>query len=65
MPLPARSNMEANLTNTATLKLAIVPEETSVAVVSFPTMRDAASAAAGIMQAGIPVASMEVMTMCR
>ncbi|KAI0803553.1 putative D-lactate protein [Xylaria sp. FL0064] len=45
----------------ATLKLAIVPEETSVAVVSFPTIRDAASAAAGVMQAGIPVASMEVM----
>ncbi|KAI0857794.1 putative D-lactate protein [Xylaria cubensis] len=49
------------LVTEATLKLAIVPEETSVAVVSFPTMRDAASAAAGIMQAGIPVASMEVM----
>ncbi|KAJ8104714.1 hypothetical protein ONZ43_g7718 [Nemania bipapillata] len=49
------------LVTEATLKLAIVPEETSVAVVSFPTIRDAASAAAGIMQAGIPVASMEVM----
>ncbi|KAI0870778.1 putative D-lactate protein [Hypoxylon argillaceum] len=49
------------LVTEATLKLAIVPEETSVAVVSFPTIRDAAAAAAGIMQAGIPVASMEVM----
>ncbi|TGJ86469.1 hypothetical protein E0Z10_g2291 [Xylaria hypoxylon] len=49
------------LVTEATLKLATVPEETSVAVVSFPTIRDAASAAAGIMQAGIPVASMEVM----
>ncbi|KAI1123917.1 putative D-lactate protein [Nemania abortiva] len=49
------------LVTEATLKLAIVPEETSVAVVSFPTIRDAASAAAEIMQAGIPVASMEVM----
>ncbi|KAI0432020.1 putative D-lactate protein [Xylaria sp. FL1042] len=49
------------LVTEATLKLAIVPEETSVAVVSFPTIRDAASAAAGVMQAGIPVASMEVM----
>ncbi|KAF2965966.1 hypothetical protein GQX73_g7605 [Xylaria multiplex] len=49
------------LVTEATLKLAIVPEETSVAVVSFPSIRDAASAAAGIMQAGIPVASMEVM----
>ncbi|KAI0401562.1 putative D-lactate protein [Xylaria palmicola] len=49
------------LVTEATLKLAIVPEETSVAVVSFPTMRDAALAAAGVMQAGVPVASMEVM----
>ncbi|KAI1196339.1 putative D-lactate protein [Nemania serpens] len=49
------------LVTEATLKLAIVPEQTSVAVVSFSTIRDAASAAAGIMQAGIPVASMELM----
>ncbi|KAI1423442.1 putative D-lactate protein [Xylaria sp. FL1777] len=49
------------LVTEATLKLAIVPEETSVAVVTFPTVRDAASAAAGVMQAGIPVASMEIM----
>ncbi|KAI3321532.1 putative D-lactate protein [Xylariaceae sp. AK1471] len=49
------------LVTEATLKLAIVPEETSVAVVSFPTMHDAASAAAGVMQAGIPVTAMEVM----
>ncbi|KAL1866439.1 hypothetical protein VTK73DRAFT_4718 [Phialemonium thermophilum] len=45
----------------ATLKLAVVPEEYSVAVVTFPTIRDAASAAAGVMQAGIPVAAMEIM----
>ena len=45
----------------ATLKLAVVPEELSVAVVAFPTVRDAASAAAGIMQTGIPVAAMEIM----
>jgi len=32
-----------------------------VAVVSFPSIRDAASAAAGVMQAGIPVAAMEVL----
>ncbi|KAI1815429.1 putative D-lactate protein [Poronia punctata] len=49
------------LVTEATLKLAIVPEETSVAVVSFPSIRDAASAAAGVMQAGIPVAAMEVL----
>lgn len=32
-----------------------------MAVVTFPTIRDAATAAAGVMQAGIPVAAMEVM----
>lgn len=49
------------LVTEATLKLAIVPEEYSVAVVTFPTIRDAAAAAAGVMQAGIPVQAMEVM----
>lgn len=46
---------------TATLKLAVVPQDFSVAVVTFPTIRDAAAAAAGVMQAGIPVAAMEIM----
>ena len=32
-----------------------------MAVVSFPSIRDAASAAAAVMQAGIPVAAMEIM----
>ncbi|OTB02888.1 hypothetical protein M426DRAFT_13133 [Hypoxylon sp. CI-4A] len=45
----------------ATLKLAVIPEEFSVAVVTFPTIRDAASAAAEVMQTGIPVAAMEIM----
>ena len=45
----------------ATLKLAVVPEEMSVAVVTFPTIRDAASAAAEVMQTGVPVAAMEIM----
>ncbi|KAI1246634.1 hypothetical protein MGN70_013535 [Eutypa lata] len=45
----------------ATLKLAVVPEETSVAVVTFPTIRDAAAAAAEVMQTGVPVAAMEIM----
>ena len=44
-----------------TLKLAVVPQETSVAVVTFPTIRDAAAAAAKVMRAGIPVAAMEMM----
>ncbi|OAA75456.1 D-lactate dehydrogenase [Akanthomyces lecanii RCEF 1005] len=45
----------------ATLKLAVVPELYSVGVVSFPTIRDAAAAAAGVMQAGVPVTCLEIM----
>lgn len=45
----------------ATIKLAVVPEDLAVAVVSFPSIRDAAAAAAGVMQSGIPVAAMEIM----
>lgn len=44
-----------------TLKLAVIPEVTSVAVVPFPSIRAAASAAAGVMRQGIPVAAMEIM----
>ncbi|QSZ31245.1 hypothetical protein DSL72_000808 [Monilinia vaccinii-corymbosi] len=44
-----------------TLKLAVVTSEYSVAVVTFPTLRDAAAAAAGVMRAGIQVAAMEIM----
>ena len=39
----------------------MVPEALSVAVVTFPSIRDAASAAASVMQTGIPVAAMEIM----
>ncbi len=49
------------LVTEATVKLAVVPEEFSVAVVTFPSIRDAASAAAEVMQTGIPVAAMEIM----
>jgi D-lactate dehydrogenase (cytochrome) len=38
-----------------TLKLAVIPQETSVAVVTFPTIREAAAAASRIMRAGVPV----------
>ena len=44
-----------------TLKLAVIPQETTVAVVTFPTIRDAATAASKIMRAGIPVGAMEIM----
>lgn len=58
-----RKLVASALTNTctATLKLAVVPEEYSVAVVTFPSIRDAAAAAASVMQTGIPVAAMEIM----
>ncbi|KAK3693773.1 hypothetical protein B0T22DRAFT_368923 [Podospora appendiculata] len=49
------------LVTEATLKLAVIPQEFSVAVVTFPTIRDAASAAAEVMQTGIPVHAMEIM----
>lgn len=45
----------------ATLKLAVIPEDFSVAVVTFPTIRDAASAAAEVMRKAVPVAAMEIM----
>lgn len=43
------------------MKLAVIPQETNVAVVTFPTVRDAATAAAQVMRAGIQVAAMEIM----
>ncbi|KAF1966930.1 D-lactate dehydrogenase mitochondrial precursor [Bimuria novae-zelandiae CBS 107.79] len=71
---PRKSSAGYNLTNLfvgsegtlgivteITLKLAVVPQETSVAVVTFPTIRDAAAAASKVMRAGIPVAAMEIM----
>lgn len=44
-----------------TLKLSVIPPQTSVAVVTFPTMRDAASAAINVLRGGIPVGAMEIM----
>lgn len=44
-----------------TLKLAVIPQETKVGVVTFPSIRHAASAAMQIIRAGIPVAAMEIM----
>ncbi|KAL4997666.1 hypothetical protein BDV10DRAFT_169290 [Aspergillus recurvatus] len=45
----------------ATLKLAPIPEETRVGVVSFPTIRDAASTAMQLIRKGIPVQCMEIL----
>ncbi|TKX19013.1 D-lactate dehydrogenase [Elsinoe australis] len=44
-----------------TLKLAIIPPETSVAVVTFPTIRNAAAAASKVLRAGVPIGAMEIM----
>ncbi|KAH0023881.1 hypothetical protein KCU78_g5272, partial [Aureobasidium melanogenum] len=44
-----------------TLKLQVIPQETSVAVVTFPSIRDAASAASRIIKAGVPIGAMEIM----
>lgn len=45
----------------ATLKLAVVPENYSVAVVPFNTIHDAVSAATKVIRRGIPVAALELM----
>lgn len=44
-----------------TLKLAAIPKEFSVAVVTFPSVRDAASTASAVMRAGVPVAALEFL----
>ncbi|KAF9869754.1 d-lactate mitochondrial precursor [Colletotrichum karsti] len=45
----------------ATLKLAVVPHHFSVAVVPFGSIRQAVSAAADVIRAGVPVAALELM----
>ncbi|KAE9579188.1 D-lactate dehydrogenase [Colletotrichum fructicola] len=44
-----------------TLKLAVVPEDTSVAVVSFPTIGEAAKAATKLIRSGIQLGALEFM----
>lgn len=44
-----------------TLKLAVIPQQTSVAVCPFPSIRDCAATSAKVMRSGIPVAAMEIM----
>lgn len=45
----------------ATLKLAVIPQETKVAVATFPTIREAAVAALQVVRSGVPVAALEIM----
>ncbi|EPS37434.1 hypothetical protein H072_8902 [Dactylellina haptotyla CBS 200.50] len=44
-----------------TLKLAVIPKETSVAVVTFPSIREAAAAASKVIRTGVQVAAVEMM----
>ncbi|KAE8354422.1 hypothetical protein BDV28DRAFT_85045 [Aspergillus coremiiformis] len=44
-----------------TLKLATIPENQSVAVATFPSIRDAAATASKIMRTGIQMAALEMM----
>lgn len=44
-----------------TLKLIVIPKETSVAIVIFPIIRDAVAVALKVMRVGVPVAIMEIM----
>ncbi|KAH8687913.1 hypothetical protein BGZ60DRAFT_394802 [Tricladium varicosporioides] len=45
----------------ATLKLAIIPEDFSVAIATFPTIKDAATATSKMMREGVPLAAVELM----
>ncbi|KAJ5547881.1 hypothetical protein N7513_005115 [Penicillium frequentans] len=45
----------------ATLKLAILPDETSIGVATFPTVKDATAAASKLIRAGVPLAALEFM----
>ena len=45
----------------ATLKLATIPEENGVAVVTFPNIKEAASMATEVVQRSIPVGAVEIL----
>ena len=49
------------LVTEATLKLAVIPEHTSVAVASFGTIRQAADTVSKIVSKGVPVAAVEIL----
>lgn len=45
----------------ATLKLAAIPAETKIGLVTFPTVRDAGKAATEVLRAGVQLGAMEIM----
>ncbi|KAF2273373.1 FAD-binding domain-containing protein [Westerdykella ornata] len=49
------------LVTEATLRLAVKPQHMSVAVCAFPTVRKAAECAFKVVQAGVPIAAIEIL----
>ncbi|MCJ1306351.1 D-lactate ferricytochrome c oxidoreductase [Hypocenomyce scalaris] len=49
------------LVTEATLKLTVTPKSSSVAVASFPTVRDAAECVSRIVGEGVPIAAVEIL----
>jgi D-lactate dehydrogenase (cytochrome) len=49
------------LVTEATLKVTVLPQSTSVAVTSFPSIRHAANCVARVVAAGVPVAAVEIL----
>lgn len=49
------------LVTEATLKVTPIPQQTSVAVCTFPTIRAAAECVFAVVQAGIPIAGIEIL----
>ena len=49
------------LVTEATLKVTVKPQSESVAIASFPTVRDAAACVARVVGAGVPVAAVEIL----
>ena len=49
------------LVTEATLKVTVKPQNTSVAVCTFPTVRDAANAVFKVVEAGVPIAAVELL----
>ncbi|OJJ98332.1 hypothetical protein ASPACDRAFT_31349 [Aspergillus aculeatus ATCC 16872] len=45
----------------ATLKLAVIPQKTSVGIATFPTVGDATAAASKLIRAAVPLAALEFM----
>lgn len=49
------------LVTEVTLKLATIPSETGIAVVTFPTVRDAAAMAADVVHKSVPIGAVEIL----